>query len=113
MVASDQDFKIVYWNEAATRVFGWTAEEVLGRYSAEVFKTDGPGSSREETLAHLFATGEYQGEVIYHHKDGHPIHPEATRRVIRGPNGEFEQLISVLRDITGRKRAEQTWRASE
>ena len=31
VIAADTDNKIIYWNDAATRTYGWTPEEAIGR----------------------------------------------------------------------------------
>ena len=37
VVVTDLEGIVTYWNEGATRLFGWTAEEMLGRHYAERF----------------------------------------------------------------------------
>ena len=31
MIEFDREFRVVYWNPAAERIFGWTTEEVTGK----------------------------------------------------------------------------------
>jgi len=37
VVVTDLDGVVTYWNEGATRLFGWTAEETIGRPYADRF----------------------------------------------------------------------------
>lgn len=46
--ATDPELRVEYWNDAATATFGWTAEEVIGRPTQDIFQTTFPGSTREE-----------------------------------------------------------------
>ena len=105
--ATDENFKITYWNRKAQRLYGWSEKEVLGKDSQEVFKTEFPGSSREESIARLLDKNCFDGEVIYHHKDGRPIFTECHAKVFRGENGEFKGFITAFRDINDRKNVEQ------
>lgn len=107
ILAVGPDFKIVYWNDAAVRTFGWTADEVLGCHVTEVLKTTVPDSLREEILGQMFATGEYRGEAVYCRKDGHQVPMEVNSRVVRGADGKVLRVVTILRDITERRRIEQ------
>ncbi len=106
MTGTDENFIITYWNEAAERLFGWTAEEVVGRPAAEVLKTRLPDTSREKALAELSATGHFRGDVYYTRKDGTEVPAEVRTALLRRADGTITGTISVQRDITERKAAE-------
>ncbi|HMK47848.1 MAG TPA: PAS domain S-box protein, partial [Methanocella sp.] len=105
--ATDPDFRIVYWNDAAAATFGWTADEVRGRHTDELFRGPVPGSTRDDAVAQLLQTGDFRGEVVCHCKDGRQIFAEASSRVVRGPDGEAVRIVNTARDITERKRHER------
>jgi len=104
--ATDPDFRIVYWNDAAAATFGWTADEVRGRHTGKLFRTVIPGSTRDDAVAQLLQTGDFRGEVVCHCKDGRQIFAEISSRVVRGPDGEAVRIVNTARDITERKRVE-------
>jgi PAS domain S-box-containing protein len=41
VVATDPQARILYWNQGAERLYGWSADEVLGRNAAEVIVASG------------------------------------------------------------------------
>jgi PAS domain S-box-containing protein len=96
---------ITSWNDGAQRIFGYTADEVIGK---PVMILIPPGHEDEEPaiLARLRA-----GERIEHYetirvrKDGQHIHISLTVSPIRGPNGQIVGASKIARDITEQKQA--------
>ena len=113
MTGTDENFVITYWNEAAERVFGWKAEEVVGRPAADVLKSRLQGRAREEAVAELFSTGMFRDTVIYARKDGGEIHADVSTALLRNPDGTVKGTISAQRDITERWKMEEALRRSE
>jgi PAS domain S-box-containing protein len=112
--ALDASYRVIYWNEAAESLFGWTAEEAMGRHSRELLKATIPGSSWEEASAAMLLEGSFRGEVQYRHKNGHDIWADANSRIIRGADGEFEGLVGTFRDVSERRRTQEAlaWEAA-
>ena len=104
--ALDRDWRITYWNEPAADLFGWTTEEALGKPAGELLQTVVPGSSRESAIDEMLLAGQFSGEVVYRHKDGHEIVAEVRSRVTRGEDGDVATVVTSFRDITARKRRE-------
>ncbi len=108
----DLDGRVRSWNGGATRIFGFAADEVIGRFSPIV-----PAEEREafaETLRRV-ATGEVlQGLDLQRlHKDGSTIDVIASAAPVRNAQGEAEGVISSMTDVTSRKRSERALAASE
>ena len=72
VVAFDPQEQIVYWNPAAEQMFGWTAQEALGKTSAELFWRRLPQEKRrsKERLTNLKQGKVLRGENHPCHKDG-------------------------------------------
>jgi PAS domain S-box-containing protein len=98
--------KITSWNKGAEVMFGYPAEEVMGK---PVFVLTAPDHV-DELVTILDRVG--QGEKITHfetvrvRKDGCPIDVSLTISPIRNAAGEVVGAATIARDITERKRAE-------
>src|SRR6266496_2937187 len=103
---------ITGWNSGAEHTYGWKAEEVIGKNEAELLATEFFSATREQALQGLRETGQFSDEVTQLRKDGTRIHVE-TRIVTIPANGESVSLVSVNRDISERKHAEEELRQSQ
>ena len=113
VVASDAQYRITAWNAAAESMYGWKAEEVLGRFGLDITRTEFPGVDKAEMLRAIAERGSWRGEATQARKDGTRIPVEVSSMVLRDESGQITGYVSVNRDITERKRAEKTLRESE
>ena len=113
IISSDPQFIMKSWNKGAEAMYGWKAEEVLGRLGAEVLRTEFPDTERSKVTHELAGTGEFHGEVVQCRKDGSRINVELRTVALRDREGEIIGYASVNRDITERKNAEEALRRSE
>ena len=111
VVASDDKFILTAWNAAAESTYGRRADEVLGQPDALVFRTDFVGVERAEAIQRLVETGRFHGELTHRRRDGKRIHIEARAVAFYDSAGTRLGYVSVNRDISERRRAEQTIRA--
>lgn len=114
IIATDHHFIITSWNEAAEGLYGWKADEVLGRPIQEVIREAGPQDFRGiQALNTLAENGSYITEVIQFRKDDTPVYVEGRTISLRDTSGGVRGYVSVNRDITERKEAEVARRESE
>ena len=107
VIAADMKGKIIYWNDAATRTYGWKAEEVLGKPLIDVVV---PAMSKEGSamiLASLIEGKTGSGEYLVHHRDGHIFPIYASDSPVFDDQGQLIAVLSASHDITERKRAEK------
>ncbi|MDQ3249828.1 MAG: PAS domain S-box protein, partial [Chloroflexota bacterium] len=100
------------WNRGAEEMYGWKADEVLGRKAGEVLQSPLSADQRAIVLRDLAAKGWYQLEVQTKHRDGTPIDVEGLTVALRDTNQQTIGYMSVNRDIRDRKAAEEALRAS-
>ena len=106
MVVYDMDGRALFVNPAFSRVFGLSAEEVLGRKIDFV----PPGLEQEalDAFQVTFEQGQCSGfETKRFTKDGRIIDVSISSAVIRNRDGEPIGSVVNLNDITERKRAEE------
>jgi PAS domain S-box-containing protein len=106
VVTTDENFIIASWNSAAERIYGWNAKEVIGRKAAEILQTEFSGPTRQEMTQRLLESGEFSAEVTQVCKDGRKIYMDVRTVAVRNKERKLTHVISVNRDITQRKKAE-------
>jgi len=110
--AVDLDGRVTFWNPAATRIFGWTEDEVIGHPLPVV-----PEELRAEYAQWLerFRRGEaiagLERERV--RKDGKRIQVEIWTAPLRDASGEFNGTIAIDSDVTDRKLLEEQFRRSQ
>lgn len=102
------DNRITSWNKGAEMLFGWTAEEVIGKDLHSFLHTEFP-KPRAEIEAQLHREGDFTGEVVQIARDGRRI-SSLCRWVL---DRETESILTSYTDITARKQAEVALRESE
>ena len=108
----DLQGRITFWNQAAHRVFGWTAGEVLGRNSEELLYRGDPGALRD-MLEETNARGSWAGELIKVTRAGKPINVEHRRTVLLDEAGKPKGYLCIDIDITDRKKQERASHRSQ
>ena len=112
VTAVDRDGTVIYWNDAAERLYGWTATEMVGRAVAGAVEPGMPEEAREiseELRAGFIWSGEYGAR----HRDGRSFPVLATRAPVYDEDGELVAVIGTSRDISERKAAEEALAESE
>ena len=113
VIALDADRKVVYWNRAAEEMYGFSAEEAVGRRLMDRVVPEDLRTHAEEVMASVRAGLSWKGEFVVRRRDGTPLTVEATNTPVLGEDGEQVGVLGVLRDITERKEAEEALRRSE
>ena len=113
IISSDLDFNIVSWNKAAESIYGWKAEEVIGKNIMDTITVEYPYDDQEAVLKQFFEEGFWKGEVIQPRKDGTPINILTSVSLIKDIKGNQVGAVAINRDISERKLVEQKLKESE
>jgi two-component system, cell cycle sensor histidine kinase and response regulator CckA len=114
IVAVDPSSRFTHWNAAAERLYGWTAQEAVGRITHELLQTEHPSPGGKEAMSRTIrSTGSWSGELLHVTKGGERITVHLSVRMIRDDRGEPVQTIGVIQDVTARKRLEEQLRQSQ
>jgi PAS domain S-box-containing protein len=107
IISKSLDGTIQSWNAAAERIFGFTAEEAVGRHIGLVIPHD--RTDEEERIVARLRAGERVNhfDTVRLRKDGEVIPVSLTISPIRDEAGRVIGASKIARDITDRKRAEQ------
>ncbi len=107
VITTDRERRVMRWNEAATRLYGWTETEALGRPFDELVHTTFvvPSVSGEQFQRDLERVGSWHGEVHQQGRDGKTIEVLTGVTMLRTPDGRSNGMITVNRDLT-------PWRAA-
>jgi len=106
VIATDVQARILYWNRGAERLYGWSADEVLGRNAAEVIVAPKLMERGLEIIALLREGQSWTGEFPVLRCDGTEIPVLVTDSPIRDVDGRLVGIIGVSVDLSERKRAE-------
>jgi len=107
IIGKSLDGIIRSWNRGAERVFGYAAEDVVGKHISLLLP---PGRQAEEpAIVERLKNGERveSFETLRRRKDGQDIHASVTISPIHDSRGNVIGASKVARDITDRKRAEE------
>ncbi|MCJ7719052.1 PAS domain S-box protein [Candidatus Bathyarchaeota archaeon] len=107
VIGSDENFVIVSWNKAAEEMYGWKAEEAIGKLGSDVLKTEFVSTERTKVIQTLKETGKFRGYMVQYRKDGRTVQVESTAIAVRNGNGVITGYVSVNRDVTERLNMER------
>ncbi|HEX8370761.1 MAG TPA: PAS domain S-box protein [Pyrinomonadaceae bacterium] len=113
IISKTLDGIISSWNKGAQRIFGYTAEEVIGKPVLILIPPD--HHNEEPTILKRIRAGERieHYETVRKTKDGRLIDISLTVSPIKDASGKIIGASKIARDITDLKQAEKQIQASE
>lgn len=98
IMVRDMESRIQYWNRGATRLYGWTEEEAMGRRTKELLFHD--TTEAEAADRHVLERGEWSGELHQVTKDNHEILVYSRWTLVRDEQNNPKSILLVNTDIT-------------
>ena len=99
VIATDPVGRIVTWNPAAERLYGWTAEEILGRNIADVTVTEAGQEHGDEIMQSLREGRAWSGGFTVVRKDGSTFSALVTDVGVRTDDGRLIGIVGVSTDL--------------
>lgn len=114
IIAADPEGKIILWNPAAERIFGFAGQEALGQ-SLDLIIPERFRARHWDGYRQVTRTGQtkYGAEVLRvpaRHKDGRLLSIAFTVALLSGADGQPRAIAAIVRDETSRWNEEQAMR---
>jgi len=104
---------ITYWNRGAEKLYGWTAKEVVGRFTThELLQTVFPAPV-EEIEADLLRAGHWEGELVHIKANKTKVVVASRWSLLRDEQQHPLRVLEINGDITSRKQAEEALKQAE
>ena len=97
--------QILFWNKGAERLYGWKAEEVVGKNVLQLLYKE-ISLLLEDAYLRVMNTGEWRGELHQLTREGKVIIVESRWTLIQDDNGQPKSILSVNTEITQQKQLE-------
>ncbi|MEP6518009.1 PAS domain S-box protein [Microcoleus vaginatus] len=112
IIIRDMDDRIIYWNQGAEKLYGWTKAEVVGEYIHTFLETVFP-TPLETVRAEFFQHGSWEGELQHTTRDRRHIIVASRWTLQRDGEGKPCAQLEINNDISDRKQAEDAIKQSE
>ena len=108
----DMQLRVLFWNAATERMFGWSAAEAEGRHVDQIFRDKIPAASARLALRADMLDGEgpwvFEGHQL--RRDGSDIWGEWRITKVYGADGSALGLLVQVRDLTAERQGERALR---
>jgi len=107
IISMDMAHKIVSWNKAAEKIYGWKQDEVIGRYIRDILPDELMNANNQEVVETIQKNGFWQGEIAHLRKDGTQVKLLSSAILLRDDQGRATGSVVISRDITESKVIEE------
>jgi PAS domain S-box len=109
ILVRELDGTISYWNRGAEELYGWSADQAVGKRSHDLLKTISP-ALLEDISSEVLRAGRWEGDLTHTKRDGTKV-IVSSRWALRQPEaGSPVAVLEINTDITRRKQAEEQLR---
>ncbi len=112
LIATDMRGRISYWGRGAEALYGYRAEEVMGkRIAVSAFQQE--STAEQARMALLSSQGEWHGQSLQQHKNGYKLWVESFLSLVYEPQGHPHGIVAIDHNISESRAMEQALQASE
>jgi len=104
IIVRDLEDRVLYWNNSARDILGWTIEEVQGKPLGEFLRSD--ILAHHEAKKIVLRIGSWKGETYIRSKTGKQLLLQESWTLVRGSEATAHSILSISTDITERKKME-------
>ncbi|HZI46241.1 MAG TPA: ATP-binding protein [Pyrinomonadaceae bacterium] len=105
ILVRDLDQTILFWNKGAEKIYGWSAEEAIGK-NVEGLLYKEHSTQFDAARQAIVQAGEWKGEMHQTRRDGSEITVESRWTLVRDEQGQPKSILVINTDITEKKRME-------
>jgi PAS domain S-box-containing protein len=113
IIITDIDYNINAWNRAAEEIYGWKAEEIIGKNIMDTIKIEYQNQNPKDVISEFEKQGSWKGKVLQYTKKGDPIHIYSSVSLIHDSSGIPKNILAINEDLTKTKAIEKKLRISE
>ncbi|HWW17575.1 MAG TPA: PAS domain S-box protein [Candidatus Saccharimonadales bacterium] len=106
----ERDGTIIFWNQGAVRMYGFSTNEAIGRVSHELLQTSA-AEGLEQVFQKLTVKGSWEGELAHTRSDGKRIAVES--RMVQITEGERCYVLETNRDVSEERLLEERLRQAQ
>lgn len=106
IIVCDLNYKVLYWNNGAERIYGWKIGEVLGKSVLLIYE-NGLEKRQAAIKASLEASSEWRAQEKHINKSGERIFAESRWTLVRNDQHQPDYILIINTDITEKHRTEE------
>jgi len=100
IITFDKDMIIQSWNKGAERIYGWKADEVVGKFGGGSLRVNFPTETKAAIFEELARKGFWKGELVHKRKDGSTAYVLSSTSEIKDDHGNVLGIITINKDIS-------------
>jgi PAS domain S-box-containing protein len=97
--------KILLWGGGLERLYGYTADQALGKLAHELLHSELP-MSRDAMRAEVIEHGQWEGEIVRLHRDGRRVIVASRWTLHRDATGTAASIVEINLDVTEERRSQ-------
>ena len=99
VIVTDPKGRIAAWNRGAEALYGWTADETIGKDILDIAPTDASSDQAKEILEHLARGQSWQGQLIVRRRDGTRFVAHVSDSPLLDADGKLAGIVGVSQDL--------------